>query len=264
MNPLKKTFNPFILGLMAIFVVLSCSSDADDTSGTPGQASLRIKTGVNYSGSASRSAIAVSKFLLNLEEIELEFDDSSYPDYDSDDYDDYDESDDYNDDYDDYYDSYYDDGYVNSDDDLELRGPFELDILAGSTMVTFDVPEARFEELSFEFDENERSSSQLYEKTVLIEGDIAGTPFEFWYYFEAEVEIDYENSNETIDINSGLNTIIISFDLDEILSQVNLMQATDGNANGIIEINPEGTDGNGAIAQNFKNALMNSANLLDD
>jgi hypothetical protein len=99
---------------------------------------------------------------------------------------------------------------------------------------------------------------------VLIEGSINGTPFVFWYDFEAEAEIDHSGVNGSIDVNEGLNSIIISFDLDAILAQVNLSEADDGNGNGLIEINPNDTDGNEDIAEQLKHALISSADLLDD
>ena len=254
MKILKTNFYPTLFSLLLLLGLSSCSEDADDALNA-NEAQLRISANVNYSGSTNRSAVDISAFLLNLEEIELEFDTDDYNDPDDDD-----DNDDYNDDYDDYD----DDGYLNSDDEIELQGPFEIDVLAGDPFLTVDIPAANYNELEFEFDENENPNSPLYEKTVLIEGSINGTPFIFWYDFEAEAEIDHSGVNGPIDVNEGLNAIIISFDLDQVLSQVNLAAATDGNGNGTIEINPDDTDGNEDIAEQLKNALISSADLYDD
>jgi len=249
MKNLKIKLSTTALDIVFLFGFTSCSEDSDDLleGGAENQARLALRANAAYSGATGRSAVSVSKFLLNLEDIELEFEDGYNDDSDDDDYDDYDN-----------------DGYVNSDDDLELQGPFEVDVLAGTTFLTIDVPQADYEELSFEFDENENPNSSLYEKTVLIEGSINGTPFEFWYDFEAEAEVDYENGNQNIDINAGLNSIIISFNLDEILGQVDFSQAQDRNDDGIIQIDPENNDGNETLARQLRNALIQSANLEED
>jgi hypothetical protein len=249
MTTLKLKTKTLALMFALLLGITSCSDDSDNGTMTP-TGTLNISASATYSGTSSRNATEVSRFLLNLEEIELEFDDDNYDD------------DDDNDDYGDYD----DDGFVNADDEIELEGPFEIDVLSTATtnLVTLNVPQAIYEELEFEFDDNENPNSDLFGKTVLMEGNINGTPFEFWYDFEAEVEIDYEDSNQDIDVNAGLNAIIINFDLDNILNQVDLSQATDTDEDGLIEINPNGDDGNASLAQALKDAIKDNIELLDD
>jgi hypothetical protein len=248
MTTLKLKTKHFAMMFALLLGMTSCSDDSDNSMMTP-SGTLSISAGATYSGASGRNATEVSRFLLNLEEIELEFDDDNYEDDDdSDDYGDYD-----------------DDGFLNADDEIELQGPFEIDVLFTTTnLVTLNVPQALYEELEFEFDDNEDPNSDLFGKTVLMEGTINGTPFEFWYDFEAEVEIDYEDSSQDIDVNDGLNTIIINFDLDNILNQVDLTQATDNDNDGVIEINPNGDDGNASLAQALKDAIKDNIELLDD
>lgn len=247
MTTLKLKAKQLAMMFALLLGLTSCSDDSDNTNMLP-SGTLSINAGATYSGTSSRNAVEVSRFLLNLEEIELEFDDDNYDD------------DDDNDDYGDYD----DDGFINGDDEIELEGPFEIDVLSTTNLVTLSVPQAEYEELEFEFDDNENPNSDLFGKTVLIEGTINGTPFEFWYDFEAEVEIDYEDSNQDIDVNAGLNSIIINFDLDNILNQVDLSQATDGDNDGLIEINPNDDDGNEDLADALKDALENNIELLDE
>ena len=61
--------------------------------------------------------------------------------------------------------------------------------------------------------------------------------------------------------------IVIDFDLGQILDSVNgvdLTLATDGNQDGVIEISPEDTDGNNALAEAIRNKIKEYVNLLDD
>jgi len=261
MKTLKTQITAFALVLMVTISLFSCSDD-DSSSDNPndpmlGETSLAIQARAIFNGSSSSARstantdLDINTFKLNIEEIELEFEDMD---------DDYDDDDEYGD--------YDDDGYLNSDDEMELQGPFELDLLNGtSNIVTIDLPQGTYEAIEFEFDENENPNSDLFNKTVLIEGTIDGTPFEFWYDFDEELEIDYENSSQNISIDSGINTIIISFDLDDLFNTntgIDLSDATDNDGDGLIEINPEDNDGNNDLAEDIKDAIGNIIDLLDN
>ena len=239
---------------LALALTISLFNCSDDES-TINDSSLVIQARAIFDGTnttsrnAANSDLNLTTFKLNIEELELEFDDID-------------------DDYDDDYEGYDDDGYFNSDDDVELQGPFELDLLnVTSNIVTLGLPQGTYESLEFEFDENENPNSNLFNKTILIEGTIDGTPFEFWYDFEEELEIDYENSVQNISISDGINTIIINFDLDNLFntsSGIDLSVATDNDGDGIIEINPNDNDGNNDLADDIKDKISNIINLLDD
>ena len=157
-------------------------------------------------------------------------------------------------------------GFYSSDDEIELMGPFEVDILTGNnTITTIDVPaNVVFEELEFEFDVNTNPTSDLFGKTILIEGTVNNTEFVFWHNFEVEFEIDYEDTNQNIDISNGFNSIIIEFDLAGLFSTVDLSNATDNNGDGIIEISPNDDDGNNNLADQIKDLIEEYADLLDD
>jgi hypothetical protein len=108
----KTNFLSILLSFLFVVGLTSCSEDSDDSLSV-NEAELRISANVNYSGSTSRNAVDITTFLLNLEEIELEFDTDDYNDPDDDDYDDDDyDDDDYDDDD---YEGYDDDGYLNSE-----------------------------------------------------------------------------------------------------------------------------------------------------
>lgn len=236
------------LGLMT----MSCSNDNDE--GFPGdsptalaQVSLKAKgtyngaTAKGFSSTTLKGNVEISNFLVNIGEIELEFDD------DSDD------------------DSWEGDDFYGSDDELELKGPFELDLVQNEfTFAVVDLPQARFEELEFEFSKNGNEASALYGKTILVQGNLDGMPFEFWHNFEEDMEIDYQDSTKDIDITNGLDEITINFDLSGMLSGLDLSTAVDGNGDGLIEISPMDVDGNNALAKALKERIKDYIDLLDD
>lgn len=152
------------------------------------------------------------------------------------------------------------------DDDIELSGPFELDLSDGTvTVVDIDIPVGIYEEVEFEMDINKSPQSDLYQKSVLIEGKISGTPFVFFHTFEEEFEIDYEDSGQNLVIDESNNaSIIFNFDLNAVINSVDLSSAQDLNNDGTIDISPIDEDGNNQLAHDIKNAIVEYAELLDD
>ncbi len=236
MKTLQKTF--FLLSLCTLLILsISCSEDESNDD------NLMIKAKSTNPFSQSRissiGAVTISEFKLNIKEIELEFDD------------DYNEID--------------TDGFIDSDDEIELEGPFELDLLSGtSNIASLEIPEANYEEIEFEFDKNTDESSEMFNKTVKIQGTIDNIHFIFWHDFEEEIEVDFENELNDITISANLIEIVINFDLGTILNQVDMTSASDGDNNGTIEISPEDPDGNNELADLIKEALKNATELLDD
>lgn len=236
MKTLQKTF--FLLSLCTLLILsISCSEDESNDD------NLMIKAKSTSTFSQSRissiNAVTISEFKINIKEIELEFDDD-YNEIDS-------------------------DGFIDFNDEIELEGPFELDLLSGtSNIASLEIPEGNYEEIEFEFDKNTNESSEMFNKTVKIQGTIDNIPFIFWHDFEEEIEVDFENEVNDITISANLIEIVIIFDLDTILNQVDLASASDGNNNGTIEISPEDLDGNNELADLIKEALKNATELLDD
>lgn len=247
------------LTMIVFLLSLSCSNTSnDDINNERGRLNLAanvIYTDTNTSSANNRSLnseIVFSEFKVNLSEIEFEVDDDYYSDSDSDD----DKSTD---------DDWDDDGSYDSQDDIELEGPFELDLLNGQiTFAQISLPNATYEEIEFEFEKNENPSSDLFNKTVLIKGTINGTPFKFWTAFEEEFEVDYKDVSKNIVVNSDANTVIITFNLDMLLSAIDFSTAVDGNQDGLIEIYNNDPDNNDALADQIKNKLKDYIDLLDD
>jgi len=257
MTTLKSITRSLAFALIFPLFLISCSSDEADGNGT---LKLSAKAGINSSSAKTASTsksintdLFVSDFRVNIREFELEMEDAKYESDNESEYDD---------------DIWDDDGYYDYEDEYELEGPFELDLLAGEiNFLTVDVPNGDFEELEFKFDRSTDPNSDLFGKSVLIQGTINDTPFIFWNDFEDEVEVDFEEPEFDISIRSNTEGIIIEFDLSEVfdvVSGVDLSQAADGNENGTIEISPEDTDGNNALSETIREHIKTAIDLLDD
>lgn len=257
MFTLKSITGNSAFALIFSLFLISCSSDETDGNGT---LKLSAKTSVNNSSAKTASTskaintdVFVSDFRVNIREFELEMDDAEFESENESEYDD---------------DIWDDDGYYDYEDEFELEGPFELDLLAGEiNFLSVDVPNGDFEELEFKFDRSTDPNSDLFGKSVLIQGTINDIPFIFWNDFEDEVEVDFEEAELDISIRSNTEGITIEFDLSQIfdvVSGVDLSQAADGNENGTIEISPEDTDGNNALAESIREQIKTAIDLLDD
>lgn len=253
-----------LLGILFLVLTMAaCSSD--DSGSNNGNNQLRIKASAVYSPTANRSAngaainenVILTSFKINIKEIEFEFAEDYYDDNDNDDDDD-------NDGYDDDDNSYDDDGFYGDDDEFELSGPFELDLLNQSSVVTtVTIPNGIYEEVEFKLDKNNNSSSEMFNKSIEIKGTIGGIPFVFWHNVEEDFEIDYEDTNQNLVVNNGSYELVFNFNLNQVLSQVDISNATDGNGDGLIEISPNDSDGNQSLANVIKNKIKESCDLDD-
>lgn len=252
-----KTITKRIAGsLLGIFILVGCSNETLPTSGR-----LTVAAKASYSNSktiTSASNVSVSDFLLNLKEFELEVDNDENENNENEiNNEQSGDNEDWN-----------DDGYYDFEDDLELEGPFELDVLLGEiSFLSVEVPNGRFEEIEFKFDKSSNEASELFGKSVLIKGTIDTVPFIFWHDFEDEIELDFDEPQFDVVIQSTSNDLTINFDLSQILDAVNgvdLSLATDLNGDGIIEISPIDSDGNTELAQELKEAIKKNIDLLDD
>ena len=257
MKNYASTLKNGLWAIAALFTIVSCSNE--DSSSGKGQLSIGAKSTVSStSGKASingkslNADVILTDFRMNLKEFELEMD--------------YENEDDDNEGSDN--EQWNDDGYFDYEDEIELEGPFELDLLAGQvSFISAEIPNGIYEELEFKFDESTDPNSDLFGKSILIQGTINGTPFIFWHNFEDEVEVDFEDSQIDIVIQNNANGLILNFDLSlvfNVTSGVDLSQATDGNDDGVIEISPIDEDGNNAIAQAIRNNIKQAIDLLDD
>src|SRR5690606_18337325 len=149
MDILKKMkFGVAVMSIATAF--MACSSD-DDVTLTPDQGRLKIMAKAGYEPTANRAVnnLILTNFLVNFKEIELELQDNFY----------------------------------DSDDDVELKGPFEIDLLSGNSieLVDIKIPNGIYEEIEFEFDKSEKSSSNLFGRSMQLTGEINGQAFVFWH-----------------------------------------------------------------------------------
>ena len=155
----KKLFKTVLIVFIGLLIV-SCSKD--DSAG-----SLDISAKATLTKSANKivstknavTEVIISDFLVNIEEFKLEMDENEQDDDDE---------------------QWDDDGYYDFEDDLELEGPFELNLMQGQvSFLGVDLPNGTFEEIEFKFDKSTDATSDLFGKSVLIKGTIDGTPFIF-------------------------------------------------------------------------------------
>lgn len=229
------------LALSLAFVFTACSSDDDATILPENHGSLKISANATYGNLGNRTTssvdenVSLSSFLINFEEIELEFADGEVNPY-------------------------------GSDDDIELKGPFEFDLLSGESfeLVDIRIPNGVYEEIEFEFDKSKNPESELYGKSMQLKGEINGIPFVFWHDFEEEIEIDFEDRGQNLIIDNNQIDILINFDLNAVIAMVDLSTATDNDGNGIITISPRDEDGNNDLAEAIKEAIKDQIELMED
>ncbi len=245
-----KKHNVFIIGIYVIFIVItlaltSCSAN-DDTNNTTETAATAFVAKATFDSGRAINNLEINRFMVNVEDFELEIDDDILGGDDD------------------------DNGNGGTFfNDIELEGPFELEFTADGVVVPFlnvDIPLGQYEELEFEITKSNNPGSDLFQKSILIEGNLDGFPMVFWHNFEEDVEVDFEDVNSDILISNDGNSILINFDLSFLFntSVIDLSTATDGNGDGVIEISPTDTDGNNALANTIKNLIKEGIDLLDD
>ncbi|RRO23183.1 hypothetical protein [Flavobacteriaceae bacterium 14752] len=152
------------------------------------------------------------------------------------------------------------------DDEFELAGPFEINLLDDetTTIVNIEIPIGEYEEVEFKMDRSLNPNSVLFQKSIMITGTLNGMPMTFYHTFDEDFEVDYEDAGQNLIIDdTNNNEVTFNFDLNAVVSAVNFDAASDGNGDGTIEISPVDTDGNNALANQIKNAIVQFAELVD-
>src|SRR3546814_4816223 len=98
----------------------------------------------------------------------------------------------------------------------------------------------------------------MYWKSILVKGTWNGAPFVCWTDEENEVEIDFEDEGITVEGSQEINVI---FHVNRLVSEIDFSLAVDGNADGVIEIGPEGVDGNTALYTTIKRSEEHTSEL---
>ena len=155
-------------------------------------------------------------------------------------------------------------------DEVQFRGPYQIDLLDGSnalsqTIGNVFVPDGLYKELRFKFhkDENLPDSDKLFDRSIYMEGTIDGVPFVFWH--DTSENFDLGRSTGVL-VQDGVVNFTVQFDMSQFLSslnQINLSLATDNNGDGLIEIFPNDDDGNQDIAKDLKENIKMAADLIN-
>lgn len=209
-----------------------------------GEVTLLVNAGTESGTSLSNSRVSdnlvINDFVINLREVEFEFDDDKLAD--------------------------------STFKDIKLKGPFELDLInnqnpAESIVGSVVLPNAAYSEIEFKLHKSDVKGSKMEGKSVTMAGTINGTQFEFWHDTDEEFEIDFSDESRRFVVNGEDLNAVINFNLGAIfdgVSGVDLSKAEDENGNGIIEIDPKNTDGNKDLADLIKKMLEEKTDLTDD
>jgi hypothetical protein len=236
------------------------------------------------SASGSISAIVLDTFLINIEDIKFEFDESytgiAGADSCSDDCNNV--SDDCNDISDDCDDksgasnNKSDDCNDVSDDctykDIRAEGPYLINVLSpevsnGMIIDNFAIPNAIYDEIEFNLASYQLSDNEkMLGRSVFLAGTINGVRFELWTNKVKEIEIEFHDQS-AVNLTGENIKLYIDISLEKIktnLEAMNLDTAVDGNNNGCIEIGYNDTDGNQALAGSILNAITGCFDLDDE
>jgi hypothetical protein len=155
-------------------------------------------------------------------------------------------------------------------DEIQFRGPYQIDLLNGVDVITQTigeafVPDGLYKELRFKFhkDENLPVTDKLYDRSIYIEGTIDGKPFTFWHDTSENLDMGRTTG---VSVQNGSVNFTVQFDISQFLSslhQIDLSQANDANDNGMIEIFPNDQDGNQEIAKDLKDNIKATADLIN-
>lgn len=233
-----KKLTSVLLATLLVIAATSCKQKVLD-----GKTAITFTAKYNPAGKV-QAGITLDAFIINLEEIELEYDE------DDDQYDD-------------------DDVY----DDIELAGPFTVNLLDNGASMTavlanIDLPAGIYDEIEFEIDDVEDPQSPMYNQSIEVTGEIDGTPFVFYTDEEYEIEVEFEGGAK-LNIDQAKDVILqVEFDLTQLFGTVSgsidLSQAKDGNGDGLIEIHDNDPDGNQGLADQIEDAIDDIVYSYDD
>jgi len=234
-----------ILALAAVTFITSCNDDSDlDKEKTGVQ--LIIRTFTDDLKSQSNSQLVIDKFLMNIDKIEFELDD---------DWDDYDDPHNFFD-----------------DDEITIYGPFLIDLMSpeafgGIKLANVFIPSAVYEEIEVDIDiSKDQSVPEIYNKSVYITGTIKETPFIFWYDDDFDFEIEFDDG-KYLELDGESVELMIQFYLPRLIDAMidsGILNAKDGNGDGIIEIWEDDPDGNSDLADDIIDAIEDALDVEFD
>ncbi|QEC51458.1 hypothetical protein EDD80_10130 [Anseongella ginsenosidimutans] len=149
--------------------------------------------------------------------------------------------------------------------EIELKEPRVVTLVSEGQAQSEVIAEGKlqnglYSEAEFSYHKNlsVETSDEMYGKSILVKGQHNGLPFVCWTDEEKDVEIDFEG--EGIDVKEQ-GAIYVTFYVNKVMNEIDLSLAVDGNANGVIEIGPDGADGNAALYAAMQAGLTGMAKL---
>lgn len=246
----KKLFYAFS-ALVLSFLLIACNGSDKSKVGIAFSAK-NTKAIATPSKGPMRAPSAISadieSFQINIAEIEFEFDDD---------------------------DPLFNENDPFYDDDLELKGPFIIDLMRDHKeqvqviLKDVDLPYAAYEEIEFEFDKVEKKGHPMRGYSILVEGKIGDKDFKYFTDEEFEMEVELPKGFK---VKEGVDNMInVQFDIaklfDPTLGGVDLSKAVDSNGDGVIIITNMDTkdaDKNKSIAEQIKNRLKDIIDSIED
>lgn len=219
------------LGLIILIMVSSCEKDQN------GELSISFSSKINAPKKSLRlGEVVITDFSLSIRDVEFKQDESHL-----------------------------------DTNEVQFRGPFELNLLIDGNALSQTIGNVKLEDgaysvLRFKLHKSRDwlQSSKLYDRSIYLAGTIDGANFEFWH--DTSENLDIENS-AGISVMGNTVNVVVTFDIDMFLSslhQIDLSLATDGDEDGLIEINPDNDDGNGNIADLLKENIKMAADLIKE
>jgi hypothetical protein len=227
------------LAIIGLFIIsTSCSSDSN-----PDTNRMAVSARGIYNTASSKTSnvsgipfdIVLTSFRINVTELTLKY---------------YDPTDDGDDD-----DGEGDNDNQGRDDgnnyhNVTVFGPWELDLLNQTiNIASVDVPNGTYKKAELQLSKSLDPTSPIFNKTVEIRGMINGTPFVFWNDFDQRLLLKYDDDFDSVIIFNNSFEMVFGFDLNNLIDAIDISGAEDGDGDGVIEIGPNDTDGNNALAQ---------------
>ncbi|WP_297336397.1 hypothetical protein [Algoriphagus sp.] len=124
-----------------------------------------------------------------------------------------------------------------------------------------ETPEGNYTEAEFLLQQNTEvdSSDPKYNKSLWIEGEIEGSQTIIWSETEKAIQAMAESSNGVV--VEGQSDMMLEFDMEKLFEGVNFSLAGDGNADGTIEIGPDGEDGNALLYSRIMSNIESAVTL---
>lgn len=239
----RKNFLYVFSTLILSILLIACNSNNDSSKvaiAFSAKKSTPARTSVGPMKVQNALSANIETFQINIAEIEFEFDDD---------------------------DPLFNENDPMYDDDLELKGPFIIDLMRDGReqvqviLKDVDLPYATYDEIEFEFDKVEKKGHPMKGYSILVEGTIGDVPFKYYTDEEFDMEVEFPRGFTVKEDKSNLVTV--QFDIaklfDPALGGVDLTRAVDTNNDGIIIITDIDDDNRGdknkKVAEDIKDRL---------